>query len=138
MHILLAEATQKHECMHRKRNILKAAAKKTEMQAIRNWDEMIAKVKEQLEKVTRDSIKYRSKIDDLCSQCTVLRNKMDELIESQNLTYWERYSISVTKTLPGWNRALPDLVMREKDFNFVTMKRESHLHWCNMSSKRLV
>ena len=92
LRLLLAEVKKKYERMLRERNQSNADAMEAEMGAMRQWGEVtardgtIAKLKEQHEKVTADSIKkattMRSQevtIEDLKGQRTGLRNKVDEV-----------------------------------------------------------
>ena len=83
LRLLLAEEKKKYERMLHERNMSNAAALEAEMGAMRQWGEVtardgtIAKLKEQHEKFTADSIKkpttmrsQEATIDELKGQCT--------------------------------------------------------------------
>ena len=85
MRLLLTEEKKKYEKMLRERNMSNAAPLEAEIGAMRQWGEVtardgtIAKLKEQHEKVTADSINKSTKIEKLRGQRTGLRNKVDEV-----------------------------------------------------------
>ena len=88
---LLTDEKKKYERMIRERNMSNAAATEAEKGAMKQWgevtarDEMIVKLREQHEKVTGDSIKKSTKIDELRQQRDSLKIKLREMTTLQTI-----------------------------------------------------